>query len=457
MTVLGSSDRAPDVYFPMEIIAREYAGHLLLAARLAGEGINVIIGHKVPVKSLIRSASEPGVIFYKSSPRDDSSSRPFRRSDGFAWVGQDPETGLPYRYYGDFVARRGGLRRLDQADAYFCFGPDDYDYLTSLHPEAAGRIHPTGSPRTMLWGTAGETFYAVRIAEIRERYGRFVLMASSGGRGNPIAAKRARASRDPDIARASRAREDDSARRAASLLQRARDTHSRTGLNVVIRPHPAESWVEWKRAVEGVAGVFIDSAYALGAWIRAAEFVVQTTRSTTAFEAWLADTPTIAADPPEPSLGRDGSRADLLTHELCLPYPEHGDIDISVPDIERRWAELRATHSPRILIERRLYSPPSDATAAISSIIGRLVDPGRPSGVRRTLSDRLIHGLTKRPNARRRERDALGASQPPAFKKPTLDPADVERDLAACVEILQIDCDIRAREILPNAFLVARA
>ena len=68
MTVLGSSDRAPDVYFPMEIIAREYAGHLLLAARLAGEGINVIIGHKVPVKSLTRSASEPGVIFYKSSP-----------------------------------------------------------------------------------------------------------------------------------------------------------------------------------------------------------------------------------------------------------------------------------------------------------------------------------------------------------------------------------------------------
>ncbi len=64
---------APDVYFPTEITAREYAGHLLLATRLAGEGINSVIGQKGPVKSLMSSASAAGVIFYKSSARDEAS------------------------------------------------------------------------------------------------------------------------------------------------------------------------------------------------------------------------------------------------------------------------------------------------------------------------------------------------------------------------------------------------
>ena len=62
------SGLAPNVYFPIEIVSREYAGHMMLAARLASKGMNVAIGHKVPVKSFNAATNRPGVIFYKFAP-----------------------------------------------------------------------------------------------------------------------------------------------------------------------------------------------------------------------------------------------------------------------------------------------------------------------------------------------------------------------------------------------------
>ncbi len=441
---------APDVYFPIEITSREYAGYLLLAARLAASGLNAVIGHKSAVKSLTHSAAAPGVVFYKADAREGFAPK------GFAFVGQDPETGLPYQHYADFVARRPySMQRLDTSAAYFCYGKDDYEYLTATNASSAQHIFPFGSPRTMLWGSHGDQFYAWRKEEIRTRYGPFVLVVSSGGRGSPVVARQLR--RVSGVEQEYLRKRELLARGSAdTLLGRARAIRDRTGLNVVIRPHPAESWVQWRRDVQSDDGIFVDSAYELGAWIRAAEFVVQSTKSTTAFETWLADTPSIADAPPTASLGDDGSLADFVTHELCLPYPDERDVG-GIDSIRLNWANLKAEARPNELVERKLYSPPADATVEISAVIEGLVDRDRPSQVRGRAMDAITRGLRKPSWRRRRDREKLGRSEPPPFKKWTLHPADVARDLESAGKILGIDGDIRSHEILPNAFVVSRA
>ncbi len=436
---------APDVYFPIEITTREYAGHILLAARLASRGMNAIIGHKTPVQGLTHAAKEPGIVFYKGAVEGGC------RTD-FGYVGQDPETGLSYQDYSNFAARRYALSHLNTSQAYFCFGQDDYDYLSARNPHLAERIHPSGSPRTMLWGSHGAQFHAARTEEIWTRYGPFVLVVSSGSRGSPVIAKQLR--------RSSRGEQETIRKQMALarahtslLVERARAIRKGTGLNVVIRPHPVESWAEWRRDVENDEGLFVDSAYELGSWIRAAEFVIQSTKSTAAFETWLADTPNIADAPPTPVLRGDGSSVDFVTHELCIPFPgnrDMGDIDL----IRQNWSDLKAAGRPRKLLARKLYSPPKDATLHIADVIESLVDKARPSQVRRTAIAALRYGLMRPAGLLRRDREMLGRLKPPPFKRWTLRSHDVARDLESACSILGIDDDVHSYEIFPNTFVV---
>lgn len=169
------------VFFPIEITTREYAGHLLLATELAARGVKCVIGHKAPVVDTLHHFSDTGargVLYYKGDNRRKYSGA------GFIAVGQDPEAGVVFDDFSDFYARRPhSLQQLDSSAAYFCFGPDDYEFLRAQYGESSGRIHPTGSPRVELWGDAGARFRECQVQSIKERYGDFVLIASGGGRG----------------------------------------------------------------------------------------------------------------------------------------------------------------------------------------------------------------------------------------------------------------------------------
>ena len=89
---------APEVYFPIEIMSREYSGHLLLATELATRGRRAILGHKGPVAKVMRRASRGGLLFYKNTRL------PSWSDDRHALVGQDPEAGISHADYADFYA-----------------------------------------------------------------------------------------------------------------------------------------------------------------------------------------------------------------------------------------------------------------------------------------------------------------------------------------------------------------
>lgn len=431
---------ARQVYFPIETTGRELAGHILLGTRLAGRGFTVTIGHRNPVARLVRAAPHSGIVYFKGNAQLQL----FRRPD-FAYVGQDPETGITYRRFEDHVARRSQLfAGLADSNAYFAFGHHDHTFLTAHFPEFAHRIHLTGSPRAMLWGSFGNAFYAKDVEQIRSRYDSFCLAVSRSGRAD----KRDRKQHP--------ARRRQVADTAELLLTRARTVREATGLSVVIRPHPSESWLEWKRAVQGVPGLHVESAFDLGAWIRAAKFIIQAPVSTAAFESWMAGTPSIASEVPEPHIGRDGTQAELVSHELCISSSLWNS-SFGLAEVFSRYRDMTDSARREALVRERIYRRDQDVTEEIADVIEGLTTETSHSQSQTSLGLALTERVRRHSLRRILDRERLGRRIPPPHKRWALQLDRIEAAVKLSEELLGLQSETLVAPVLPNCFQLRTA
>lgn len=418
---------SPDVFLPMEITAREHAGHLLLATELAARGRTAVVGNKGPVIRVMADAERPGLLFYKNA-----------RLPGWAearhvLVGLDPEAGIRYPDFGDFFAHRKVLSREKPHLAQFCFGPDDHSYLTSHFPDLASTIHLTGAPRVSLWGADGDVFYERHGARIREHYGDVILFASAGGfKDAPLGPRR---NVEETWAVTQYAQHFFDMARAATQL----------GASVVVRPHPMDSWATWIGMASDIPGLTVDSTYDLSAWTRVASAVVHPGTSSAAFEAVSAGTPAIstASNPTTnvaTTLSHIASSADELVellaraqaHDLAaLPSPEAG-------------AALR----------RKVLHPIEGAASRIADVLDEVIPFSGRSGLRRSARTRL-RSLSRSMTRRRSVPRELGSAGPRPYKRDPLFLETVEQDVASCLRILGRTDDVRVRELGENCFALS--
>ena len=436
----------PTVFFPIEISTREYPGHLLLATELADRGFVSVIGHKGPVGRLMRFYDAPAVLFYKGDLREVYAHKNIA-------VGQDPEAGIVFDDFEEFYVRRPfSLQRLDTSKAYFCYGPDDHEFLTGRHSELADKIYPTGSPRVELWGPAGARFFDRQVEEIRVRYGEFVLIASSGGRGNPIALKELQQDRNGPNAERIREKLATDERRARLLATCARRITDDPGVNVVVRPHPAESWKRWKKDAASIPRLYVDSAYDLNAWVRAAAVVIQNS-STTAFEAWFAGTPVIAyGESSGDILGGDAQ--GRTPNRIALPVTGEEDLVETLANVEARWDRHRSKQEPRNVIERKVYPPGSGSVQAIADVLVDLVQGAPPPVIPRLGYEQRVRSFAAGLWERRAGRERLGRRRPPPTKRWPLTVDRVGRDVEAASEILGLKRAVAVKRVAPSAFVV---
>ena len=410
---------APDVYFPIEIPAREYAGHLLLAVELASRGLHCTLGRKGETVRLMAAAERKGLIFYKHGLR-------IRWTEDYhSLVAQDPEAGVSWVRFADFslgTATTHG-RTIMHANprhrAQFCFGPDDHDFLRERHPDEAQRIHLTGSPRVSLWGAAGDHFYRQQVSAIRERYGRPVLFTSSGGFEHE---------RYLDL----EGREHDSAwsqhSGALGLLEAARTVARETDVPVVIRPHPGESFNAWTTATSDDPRIAVNSSLDLAAWVRASIAVVHAGTSTAAVEAVCGGVPALSADTQEdrhyyisPLISHPAGSADRLLELVGRAADGHLE---PLPD-----------PSLQNLLEHKILHPLDGAAQRIADIILAVVPFGGESALRRLPQRRP--GLLRRAFARRAgDGDPLGPGTETRFKGWLPDLTQVEHDVSSAADIL---------------------
>lgn len=448
MGVQEDNEIDPVVFFPIEITTREYPGYLLLAVELASRNIVSVIGHKAPVAEAIRRfglSGGRGVLYYKGSNLKYS-------FPGFIAVGQDPEAGIVYEQFSDFFEQRESIKAIDTSSAYFCFGPDDYDYLCAWYGTTTNHIYPTGSPRVELWGDAGAHFYKRQVEMIRREYGEFVLIASSGGRDSPAILKRLKKSVNSSDEISLRDKLAQSERRASVLVSAAKQAIRSTGLSIVVRPHPAESWKRWQQDAASIPGLHVESALDLSAWIRASVAVIQNS-STAAFEAWLAGTPVIAFGNHEDEIYR-GSASGRTPNQISLPAIGSDGLLETLDSLETLWVSHRSQPEPKEILARKLYPPGSGSVPAIAETIKQLV--GDPSNVPKRapyLSFLRSYGSSLKHWQIGSER--LGRHLAPPTKRWPLGLRRIQNDVEAAQEILGRK-GVTARRLAPNLFCVGQ-
>lgn len=416
---------APDVYFPIEVVSREYSGHVLLAVELAQRGRTAVVGHKGAVADVMREAERPGLLFYKNA-RFPSWADPRH-----ALVGLDPEAGIVYGDYADFFAERRTFSDDSVSRAQFCFGPDDHEFLVAHFPDHADLIHLTGAPRISLWGKEGDAFYAGNRDRILAHYGRIILFTSSGGFLHERYLEHR--GQDPEAYWAA----SDPANHFFAL---ARAAAMRSGAPIVVRPHPSDSWRAWQQAVQDVPNLFVESAFDLSAWIRAAHAVVHPGTSTAAFESVCAGVPVIStASNIDPShitdrLSHVAADADDLIR--LLDGAQQGALS-TLPSVESRH-----------LLERKLLHPLEGATQRTADVIDAVVPFSGPSAIDLPAQRPLARLL------RPRETTPLGRPSLRPYKRDVIHVRRVERDVARACEILGRSGPLRVRELRPNCFAI---
>lgn len=430
--MMSTQKHSPDVYFPLEITSREYAGALLLAVELAARGVSSVVGHKSRVRRAMDAAPRPGVLFYKGG--DDGG---WRSTSGHVHVGSDPEAGITYPAFSDFFERRKALWDLSTTAAQFCYGAADHEFLQQQFPDLAHRFHRVGTPRVQAWGADGAALYRQAMREIRRRYGRFVLLVGSGGTLHEKYREPSGAAAEVDSWR-STGRRDSSANER--LVQVAGRVSTELGVTVVIRPHPIESWDAWLNIVRERPGVFVEGAFDLSAWTRCAEVTVHSGRSTAAFEAAVAG---------RPSIGLSPSADQRWVPEVL----SHGapDLDTAVGLVERAMRgdlPLLPSDEAAVLLDQRIDRPAVRPTAGIAEVLDGFIDVDAGSVWHRR-AVRELRGR-RRPGWVRSER--LGVAPP--FKRWPLTTARIRRDVDEVADSWGMERRPDVRSLGPNCALI---
>ena len=440
---------ADEVYLPLEVVTREYAGKLLLALELANKGFRVILGHKEPVKKLAMNAPRPGVFFFKSVPRVGDACFEAIRKLGFVTVVQDEEAGVAYADFGRFYELRPHLQRFNEHDAFFCWGLDDYDFLRCRHVDHAHKLFLTGSPRGFLWSKRENALLANETESFRRRYGRYILFV-----GNFVLTNSARGDEHEVLSAYQRAvgpavpveimRSDiDLDRRLRRVfVQAAREVCKALQLSVVIRPHPVEDWKNWQHEMNGCDGIHVETGGDLLSLIRAAEAVVQN-GCTSAIESRLAGVPVFALAESEADIQDRwcGTFANLIAKHA---FGTEALIKL-LRDRQNVWAAFVA-EVPDSVLDKKVLRSPEGAPRAIANVISTLAFPARKSMGRKGM--RSVNGI-------RKGKDGSRPSKLVQNKRREITLEAISSDIGRASSLLALERDFRVEPVATCCFAIS--
>ena len=296
--------------FPVEVIWREVDFRLLLAGMCAGPQNRVIIAQHDVLHEYVDSA-RGGVylgknVFTAAFPTGLERYQALRER-GTSLVHLDEE-GLVPDGQDHSSWRRGLARRLDSSclqpgDRVCTWGAWQRDFYRSCAPVVAADIMATGHPRFDLCKPRYRDFMAADVANLRRRFGDFVLVNTSFGLAN-----NAYGITEPFSTRIGYGAEP--AVRDYFFRNWQHDRHLvthfigliyRMGLefpdrSFVIRPHPAEDRTLYDVVFRDSPNVHVVRDGTVGPWLLACGAMVHE-HCTTGIEAALAGTPIVAYAP----------------------------------------------------------------------------------------------------------------------------------------------------------------
>ena len=307
---------------PMEIIERELNGNLLLCMEALSRGWNCIIGTKKEIFENIQNLPE-GVIFLKSITSNEIHNIKMLKSHGNKNASLDVE-GLVYVSLEEFVRSRFTEATMAEVDCLFFWGETQRNAVAEAYPAHEHKLNTVGHPIADIWRERKlDIIHQDRIAELKERYGKYILIPSvfavpnhhMGKNGNlNIMLKDRMIDNDEETIRYFENYERyldyifiDFIKIIPNLSKSFPDH------KIVVRPHPSEShqlWIELSEKLDNVEVVFDGP---ITPWVIGAEAVLHW-GCTTGIEAHLIGKEVISYNPLNPPLTQEDE--DTYDHWL---------------------------------------------------------------------------------------------------------------------------------------------
>jgi surface carbohydrate biosynthesis protein len=211
----------------------------------------------------------------------------------------------------DYYRRRLSAKALRCVSHLLAWGEDDAKLFREF-PEYPGTpIDVTGNPRIDLIRPDARHYFDDEVAEIRERFGEFVMLNTNFGYVNSFASRLnlmrepKSAGGEPELSENARDMQPEFARGLAAHKQ-ALFEHFRALVpalaaafpryNIVVRPHPSEDHAVWRAAAGDFGNVHVINQKSVIPWLIATRALVHN-GCTTAVEATVLGKPAIAYRP----------------------------------------------------------------------------------------------------------------------------------------------------------------
>lgn len=285
------------IFLPIEIKVREFHSKLLFSLFAAEQDFETILGGQI---ELIDHMPRLGRGIYIDKSLSILKPEWFRRCRALGnHVAAWDEEGLVYLSDEVYHTTRMDSAAFALTDLFFTWGPSQMRTVTAYYPNAADRVVSVGNPRLDLLRPEFRGYCDERVAELRRRHGRILLINTNFALHN-FAMGRAAAAKIFDPYPFSSKGDllkgwfEFQKRGYEAFLSAATAMHDRfPDHTIVVRPCPAEDLLPWQRNFAGRPRGVVSKEGNVVEWIRAADATVQF-NCTTGVEAFLLGKPSIA-------------------------------------------------------------------------------------------------------------------------------------------------------------------
>jgi surface carbohydrate biosynthesis protein len=294
------------IYLPVETIARELDGKLLLAAEVARRGYGAIIGSKGACLRIAKKIRQG--VWYDKGYGDHYVGARFKRlcrvnihctaidEEGFVIL--DSKAYLKNRGINSGVAFR-------YLDSIFVWGEHQNSIIATFDC-TKGKLLVTGNPRFDLYQPRFRSYFSKKIKALHDVYGRYLLVNTNFAAGNyarsykssyldgKIALGIIKCEEDLNFYKAWRDYKESLLKEYCVMVIKLAETLP--GINIVVRPHPGEELSTWVNQLKGIDNIHVCREGSASDWILGAEAVIHS-GCTTGIEAVVAEIPVLRYHP----------------------------------------------------------------------------------------------------------------------------------------------------------------
>jgi surface carbohydrate biosynthesis protein len=308
---------------PCEIKSREFDSKLLLACFLAERGWTSVVGSRNDIHLKLHRI--PRSIYLGKDVRFSSGTIvTMLRLLGHRFVAMDEEA--------QFFLSRERYRKarvdntvLSHAEALFAWGPENALAWAEAPGYKRQPIHQTGNGRIDLLRPELRGLYVERTAELKKRYGDFILINTNFGAINHFFGNLSVSVKEGDKEPVTRAHDNGYILHRQNLFYAFVKLLPRLAQKfpkhkIVLRPHPGESPDAWREILKNNSNVEINMDGSVVPWILASKALVHN-GCTTGLEAYVLGETVIAYQP------QVSTEFDLrLPNDLSLSAKSEGEL-----------------------------------------------------------------------------------------------------------------------------------